>query len=189
MLKTITIPLLLVSNILFAQYDYAVSSKNPFGKPNPDAPVQIKDYEQLIGICDCQSTSRNPDQTWAEPIAMTWTFKYIMNGMGIQDETLKADGRHSGSIRQYNMDSARWYVHYFSSPAAAAKLPTWEGVKQENGNIILYKPSLAPNGAEGFFRLTFSKITSEGFNWVGEWVDTSETVVFPTWKINCKKRK
>lgn len=185
----IALSLLLIASIGYAQYDYVASDKHPFGLPNPEAPTNVKDYEQLIGICDCESISRKPDQSWAEPVDMTWTFKYIMNGMGVQDETHKADGKHSGSIRQYNLDSARWYVHYFSSPSPLASLKTWEGNKKENGNIVLYRPSKAPNGTEGFYRITFSEISADGFNWAGEWVDNTETIVFPTWKITCKKRK
>ena len=93
-------------------YNYEPSATHPFGQPNPEAPQQIKDFSLLIGECDCQSFMRNQDGTWPEePTEMFWRFKYIMNGMGIQDETLKADGGHSGSIRQYNADSLNWYVH------------------------------------------------------------------------------
>ncbi len=141
----------------------------------------------MIGVCDCKSESRNPDRTWADPVDMVWTFKYIQNGRAVQDETLKADGRHSGSIRQYSTDSARWYVHYYSFPAISTTLSTWEG-NLKDGNIVLYREQAAPNGMAGFFRLTFSELSKSGFNWVGEWVDTAETVAFPTWKISCKKR-
>ena len=42
---------------------------------------------------------------------------------------------------------------------------------------------------DGFYRLTFSDINSEGYQWAGEWVSKDETVVFPTWKISCTKRE
>lgn len=169
---------------------YEPSKKNPYGQPNPKAPAQIIDYALMIGTCDCSSQSRNPDQTWADPVPMTWTFKYIMNGMAVQDETLKADGAHSGSIRQYRADSARWFVHYYSSASPTPILPAWEGNKREKEHkIVLYRDSPAPNGTAGDYRLTFSEITQDGFKWIGEWVDKTESVVFPTWKIDCKKRK
>jgi hypothetical protein len=171
---------------LFAQYEFQASADHPFGLPNPQAPQQIVDYQGLIGICNCTSTSRNPDQSWAEPVAMTWRWSYIMNGMAVMDETLKEDGTHSGSIRQYNQDSSRWQVHYFSTRAAAPVLPVWTGGKVGE-NIVLYKNQTAPGGQEGYYRLTFSEISAEGYNWVGEWVDLTETIVFPTWKIECKR--
>ncbi|GLR18957.1 hypothetical protein [Portibacter lacus] len=171
---------------LYAQYEYTSSEAFPYGQPNLDAPEQIKDYHLLIGKCNCKSTSRNQDQTWAKPVDMTWTWKYIMNGMAIQDETLKADGRHSGSIRQYNVDSAQWYVHYYSTSSVPQTLPTWYDEK-EDGKIILYKDQKSPNGQEGYFRLSFYDISTKGYKWIGEWVSLDESIIYPTWKIDCKK--
>lgn len=180
------------SNALVAQssYEYAPSTTHPFGLPNPDAPPQILDYAQIIGECDCKSTTRNTDRTWkAESVNMIWRFKYIMNGFGVQDETLKADGGHSGSIRQFSQDSSKWFVHYYSNTGVTPVLSAWSGNKNEDGNIILYREQKAPNGTEGFFKITFSDISEDGFKWLGEWVNTAETFSFPTWKIDCKKRK
>lgn len=177
------------SSPLLAQYDYDSSLEHPYGLPNPEAPKELLDFAPLIGECDCKSQTRNADQTWAEPSDMVWRFKYIMNGMGVQDETLKADGRHSGSIRQFIADSTKWYVHYYSSGSPSPTLPTWEGNKNEDGNLVLYRDQKAPNGMEGFYRLTFYDIENTGFKWIGEWVDKTESVVFPTWKIDCSNGK
>ena len=187
----LTILLFILSFTIKAQADksisYEASEEYPYGRLNPEAPPQTADYAPLIGLCDCKSESRKADRTWAEPVNMTWKWKYIMNGMGVQDETLKDDGRHSGSIRQYSKDSARWYVHYYSSAAISTRLSTWEGNKKEN-DIVLYREQKAPNGMDGFYRLTFSNISEKGFNWIGDWVDKTEKIVFPTWKIQCVKR-
>lgn len=188
-MKSILSLLLLFSFLSFSQNQYTVSDTNPYGSPNPEAPEQIKDFEGLIGKCDCKSVSRNQDQTWADPVDMTWEWKYIMNGMAVQDETIKADGKHSGSIRQFISDSSKWYVHYYSSGAPSTTLPTWEGGKKDNGNIVLYRDQKAPNGAEGWFRLTFYDIDDTGYKWVGEWTDKTEKVTFPTWKIDCKRER
>lgn len=174
--------------ILFSQFDFEPSSEHPFGLPNPNAPQELLDFAPMIGECNCKSQTRNPDQTWAEPIDMLWRFKYIMNGMGIQDETLKEDGKHSGSIRQFIPDSTRWYVHYYNSGAPSTRLPAWEGNKNEEGKIVLYREQKAPNGMDGFYRLSFYDMSDKGYKWVGEWVDKTESVVFPTWKITCTKK-
>lgn len=186
-MKTIAFIFLLSSLLCFSQSDYSVSDANPYGLPNPDAPEQIKDFKGLIGKCNCKSISRKPDQTWTDPINMTWEWKYIMNGMAVQDETIKADGKHSGSIRQFIADSSKWYVHYYASGSPSTKLPTWEGSKTKEGNIVLYREQKAPNGVDGYFRLTFYEINDAGYKWVGEWTDKSETVTFPTWKIDCSR--
>lgn len=171
---------------LAEQNEYEPSNDYPFGKVNPKAPEQTKDYQALIGICDCKSTSRNQDGTWAEAIDMTWKWSYIMNGMAVQDETIKADGKHSGSIRQFSADSSRWYVHYYSSSSPTAILSTWEGNKK-NDKIVLYREQKAPNGMEGYYRLSFYDMNKSGYKWIGEWVDKAENIVYPTWKIECKR--
>lgn len=180
---------LLLPIFAFAQHDFEPSEDHPFGLPNPKAPKELLDFAPLIGECHCTSETRNPDQTWAKPVNMIWRFKYIMNGMGVQDETLKEDGTYSGSIRQFIPDSTRWFVHYYSSGRPSPSLPTWEGNKTEEGKIVLYREQKAPNGMEGFYRLSFYDIDEKGFKWVGEWVNKEETIVFPTWKINCAKDK
>ena len=178
--------LLLFSVSIFAQYEYEPNDEFPFGRLNPNAPKETADFAPMIGKCNCKSESRNPDGSWNEPIDMTWTFKYIMNGMGVQDETIKADGKHSGSIRQFSADSSRWYVHYYSSPFVSSTLPTWEGNKKD-GKIVLYKEQKAPNGIKGFYRLTFYDMSETSYKWIGEWVDTAEKIIYPTWKISCTK--
>ena len=171
-----------------ATYAYEPSPDHPFGLPHPDMPEQHKDFAPLIGECLCKSLSRINQQTWGDTVMMTWRWKYIMNGMAVQDETLKEDGLHAGSIRQYIADSARWYVHYYSSNGPTATLPAWEGNKTENGDIILYRDQQAPNGMDGKYKITFSDISESGFNWLGEWVTPDESFSYPTWKIYCKKK-
>ena len=140
----------------------------------------------MIGVSECSSSNRNPDGTWNNPIPMQWKFKYIMDGMAVQDETLKSDGVHSGSIRQYNIDSARWYVHYYTNASANPTLSTWEG-NLTAGKIILTMPQPAPNGVEGYSRLTFYEMSPQAFTWIGEWVSKDESIVYPFWKIECTK--
>lgn len=184
-MRCTTLLLLLFSVTSFSQNNYSVSNENPFGIPNPAAPEQIKDYQSLIGKCNCKSVSRKQDRTWGDPVDMTWEWKYIMNGMAVQDETIKSDGKHSGSIRQFIADSSKWYVHYYASGSPSTKLPSWEGGKTENGTIVLYRDNKAPNGTEGWYRLTFYDITDLGYKWIGEWTDKTETTTFATWKIDC----
>ncbi len=182
--------LALTNTLVYAQdlYQYRSSDVYPFGQPHPDAPKEITDYGPLIGISDCKSIARISPTDWADTIAMEWHFKYIMNGWGVQDETYKTDGVHSGSIRQYNADSAQWYVTYYSSSTATPSLTTWAGDPRDGGDFILYAPQKAPNGMDGFFKIRFSEISNKGFKWEGAWVDPAEAINYATWKIYCKKR-
>lgn len=181
------IALLLRSSFLIAQYDFEPSREYPFGRANPEAPEEINDYQALIGICDCKSFKIGKNNVWQTPVDMSWEFKYIMNGMAILDQTLKEDGIHSGSIRQYNADSNKWYVHYYTTALASPKFRVWEGGKRGD-EIILYSNQKSPNGLDGFYKIRFYNISPDGFNWLGSWVNMDESIVFPTWKIECKKR-
>lgn len=178
---------MLVTVMATGQYAYEPTSEHPYGLPNPAAPQELLDFAPLIGECQCTSIKRKADQTWGEPIDMIWRFKYIMNGMAVQDETLKADGLHSGSIRQFIPDSTRWYVHYYSSGAPTTILPVWEGNKEGEDSIVQYRDQKAPNGMDGFFKITFYDIDTNGFRWLGEWVSADGSVSFPTWKIECSR--
>lgn len=173
---------------LAAQHEYEPSKTHPYGQPHPDAPAAVQDFQAMIGLCDCESFQRKPDGTWAEPVDMTWEFKYILNGWGVQDQTLKADGAHSGSLRQYSADSSSWYVHYYSSNNPTPQLATWEGGKKGD-EIVLYRAQKSPNGMNGFYKIRFHDMSDNGYNWTGAWVSVDESVVYPTWKIECKKRK
>lgn len=169
-------------------YPYEVSQDFPFGAQNPAAPEQLADFGQLAGQYSCTSTARNAQQEWKEPETIIWRWKYIMNGMAVQDETLKPDGSHAGSIRVYDSDSLTWRVHYYSNSATPNTLSAWTGNANEMGQIILYRDQPAPNGTPGFYRITFSEINDQGFEWIGEWVNKPETFVFPTWKISCQRK-
>ncbi len=186
MRSILTIACLFSASILFGQYSYEASEEFPFGQAHPDAPQQVKDFQPLIGECKCNSVSRKQDQTWAEPETIIWRWKYIMNGHGVQDETLKPDGKHSGSIRQYIADSSRWYVHYYSNFLPSTTLPAWEGNKEDD-KIVLFRDQTAPNGMEGFYRITFYDMNESGYKWKGEWVDKDQKIVYPTWKIECTR--
>lgn len=169
-------------------FEYNVSAKQPYGKLNPGAPAQSADYAELIGMSTCKSVSRLDQTTWSDTVQMKWVFKYIMNGNGVQDETFKEDGTHSGSIRQYNVDSSAWYVHYYTSAKSSPQLPAWSG-NREGTKIILYKDQKAPNGFDGYYKIVFSDISQDSFNWTGSWVSKDESVVYPTWRIYCKKEQ
>ena len=167
---------------------YEPSVEYPFGRYNPDAPKELKDFEPMIGICDCKSLNRNPDGTWQDTAAMVWKFKYIMNGTAVQDEVWRPDNNYAGSIRQYQADSSSWVVTYFSYPFVSTAPGVWLGEKSEN-EIVLKMDQKAPNGMDGISRLTFYDMSKKGFNWKGEWVSTNGSVVYPFWMIWCTRRE
>lgn len=167
---------------------YEPSADHPFGQINPSAPAELADFAPMIGMCDCWSLSRNPDGSWQDTLDMVWKFKYIMNGTGVQDEVWREGEMYAGSIRQFQPDSGKWVVSYFSYPAVSTSPGVWLGNKQGD-DIVLKMPQKAPNGMEGFSRLTFHSMSEEGYSWNGEWVSENGQITYPFWKIGCKKRK
>ena len=185
-----TLALMVLYTITSAQQkQYEPNEKNPYGMLNPSAPTGTGDFELLIGTCNCKSVSRNPDGTWQDSLNMEWQFKYIMNGTAVQDEVWRENDMMAGSIRQFNADSAKWYISYYTSATIPVSLPAWEGAKNQQGDIVLNKEQKAPNGSDGFSRLTFHNISPTGFNWKGEWVSVDGSIVYPFWTIACAKRQ
>lgn len=190
-MKAYLLPFLLLGALFVRAQDIDLSNEPgealPFGEVHRDYTEQLSDFAPMIGICDCRSVNRGPDGNWQDTVAMIWKFKYIMNGTAIQDETWKADGRSSGSIRQFIADSAQWAVTYFSAAAPAASPGVWMGGKQGD-DVVLYMDQKAPNGMEGRSRLTFYNIGEYGYDWIGEWTSLDESFVYPFWSISCTKR-
>ena len=187
---TLILSLLACLNVL-AQVEtentqYEPSATNPWGLPDPESP-NVTDYKEMIGTCDCKSVSR-ANQVWGDTTNMVWKFKYIMNGTAVQDEVWRNGRRYAGSIRQFQPDSAEWIVTYFSNPGIPYNPPVWHG-KRENNQIVLYREQKAPNGLDGYYRITFYDLREDGFNWKGEWVNTTETFAYPTWVIFCQRRE
>ncbi len=173
----------------FAQEQYRASDEDPFGKPHPNAPQQVKNYSKLKGISDCKSSQRGRDGKFKDPEDSVWQFKYIMNGRAVQDESWKSDGNHTTSVRQFDPKKSQWYVTFFSANSPTATPSTWTGGTEKSGNIVLKRDQKAPNGMEGVSRLTFYEISDRGFKWKGEWVSKNGKIVYPFWRIECEKRK
>ncbi len=193
-LKT-TVPLLLLGLIFSVSLQaqkidtqYEPSAQYPFGRSNPNLGDQLKAFAPIVGNCECRSLTRNADQSWGDTTNLRWEFRYIMNGTAVQDITWLDNDTYTTSVRQYNADSTQWYVTFFGSSGPVAKPQTWVGGVKES-DIVLYNEQKAPNGTDGFYRITFKDIGEKGFNWRGEWVDKAEKFVYPTWLIWCTKTR
>ena len=81
-----------------------------------------------------------------------------------------------------------WVVSYNSYPGVTTTGLTWLGGKEGN-DIVLKAAQKAPNGMAGFSRLTFTNISEKGFEWRGEWVNETGSIVYPFWLIWCEKRR
>ncbi len=168
---------------------HSPNNKHPYGKLAPNTPAALADFAPMIGTCDCRSLKRLSQTEWADTVNMVWSYKYIMNGWAVQDESWDETGSYNSSIRQYIPDSSSWYVTFFSAKTPSSAPSTWVGSKTADGKILLNRPQKAPNGMEGKYRITFYDITEDGFSWEGAWTTPDESFVYKTWKIWCTKRK
>lgn len=166
---------------------YEPDAQFPFGRPHPDAPAQVQDFDPMIGVSDCWSLNRNPDGSWQDTVPMVWKFKYILNGTGVQDEVWR-EGNYATSIRQYKADSAKWVVTYYSYPAVGMQPGVWHGAKQGEEIVLKMSQKSPGRGLAGNSTLTFYDISKDSFRWRGEWIDSSATIVYPFWYIGCEMR-
>jgi hypothetical protein len=178
---------------LFAQIDvkwieYEPNPAYPYGQLNPNAPEQVADFKHMIGQSECRSLQRNPDGSWQDTTDMLWQFKYIMNGTAVQDEVWRGSELTATSIRQFHSDSAEWVVSYYSYPLVAYNPGVWHG-KKNGEEIVLTQVQKAPNGMDGYSKLTFYDINYFEFKWKGAWISEDETIEYPFWMIECKKRE
>ncbi len=181
--------LLLTSNAAFARQDvlrYEPSSEHPFGRPNPDAPPEISQFAFMIGENDCINSRRQPgSDTWVES-TRTWDAKYTLNGYGIIDSG-RSGTTTNGNVRIYDTASKQWQVTFFAMPAYSSGV--WSG-GMVGDDIVLKQAQVAPgNNIPGHSTLTFSNISMDGFDWRGEWISEDGSIVYPFWKVSCKKRK
>lgn len=165
---------------------YEPSEQYPFGRPNPKAPKELAQFAFMIGQCDCIDSIRlvpgNPKWT---VMKSTWDGKYTLNGTAIQDGGTN-ERFNPLNIRVYDSKQKKWIVTYFSTPWYSSGV--WKG-KKEGNKMVMRKPTKSPNGMKGENRLTFYNINKNGFSWKGEFVSEDGTIVFPFWKITCKKIK
>lgn len=152
---------------------------NPFGTLNPNAPAEVAQFEFMVGVFDCIDEIRNPaDGKWYESKSV-WSSSYFLNGYGIQDKYWSPITVASGT-RLFDQKKKKWIVNYFQSQPRYST-GVWEG-RKEGDNMVMRQQ----NGTVES-RLTFSNITKNSFNWIGERVDGES--VSSGWKISCKRRK
>ena len=183
MFKKITI-----LGIVVALSSTLVANANHF-EIRTDSLEVIKEYADLIGICDCKSLSRTNTGQWGDTTNLIWKWEYIMNGKAIQDtgEYYYANKQQSfTSIRVYDSQNNHWYVSYFTPNLTSPPL-TWTGGKEEDQ--IVLKREDDSQGGKTVSTLTFSNISKQGFSWEGTLTQLASGTNYTFWKIWCEKRK
>jgi len=162
--------------------------ENIYGKPNKNALAEIKDFEKLIGVCNCKSVQYRAGKP-GDTLDLKWKWKYILDGYGIQDEGWYGNDttqNHFTSIRILNPKTKKWHVPFFT-PNMTSNPNIWTGGKE--GDKIILKRTQKTKKGEFESILTFSSITDKGFNWEGKIFNPSLNKTNVFWKIWCIKEE
>ena len=163
---------------------YEPNAAYPYGRPNPDAPPELTQFDFMVGEFDCEEATRNQDGTWNEFLAV-WNAAYFLNGHGIQDRYWNP--RFSTSnLRIFDPREGLWKVTFFKMPGYASGV--WTG-KKEGDKIVLRNDPPGESGTRRISILTFSNIRSDGFDWLGgSYLESDSENIRHGWRSSCKRR-
>jgi len=151
---------------------YAPNPAFPFGRMNPAAPRELKQFSFMVGEFDCIDKMRQKDGTWKFFPAI-WNAHYFLNGLGIQDEYWTPEF-FTSNIRIYDPKEALWKVTFFQMPRYQSGV--WYGVK-EGDKMVMRKGKEATGPG-----LTFHEISDDGFQWRSGGDN-------PGWTSSCRRRR
>ena len=147
--------------------------EHEYGKPNPNAPLELSRFAFLIGEWRCEAKLKRDDGTWYG-LTATWEGRYILDGYAIADEfrLLAASGELmvlGVNLRSYDAKKKVWHMKWLSALAG-----TWTDLGPEelggvsaDEKVISYimKEPLAPHA---FTRATYTNSSADRFTWRGE---------------------
>ena len=144
---------------------------NEYGKPNPNAPVELSQFAFLIGRWRCDVKTKEQDGAWVTSQA-TWVCRYILDGYVIADEfrQVGASGevvRFGATYRSYSTDEGRWIMKWHDALTSSwlDLGPRELGGVRVGDESITFKHYVPPDGV---LRATFLNISKEHVTWRGE---------------------
>ena len=161
---------------LASQDDYEANSAYPFGRLNPEAPSETKQFSFIVGVFDCKDRILNPaNGQWFDMNAVRRA-EYVLNGHAIQDKNYN-NVLVSTNIRIFDPQKKEWIVSYFKAPFGVG---VWKG--KFSGN----KVELFQGNEKSGSRLSFFNYSEKGYNWKGETLKDGKSSVF--WEFRCTRR-
>ena len=108
-------------------------NRNPYGEPNPRAPVRLSDFGFLIGKWQGEGRTSGDYPGGAGTYQMTWVGRYILDGHAIADESriLDTEGeleRIFISFRFYDDDRKRWVIEVLDVSASSMVTQAADGL-------------------------------------------------------------
>lgn len=147
--------------------DYGVSDEFPHGRPHPDAPEELQQFDFMVGDFDRRERSRRPDGNWGPWVEGEWNARYFMNGHAIIDESFNHQtGVTTSNLRFYDAKAGKWKITWFKEPGYSSTYAEGEMVGDE---------LICVNKSSGD-RYVFLDITDAGYEWElrslrgGKWI-------------------
>ncbi len=164
---------------LFNAYD--VSDRLPSGDVNPNAPIETRQFDFLVGSFICKD-SLFINGEWHVSDA-TWETTYMLNGFGVRD-VYRNDKYAGESMRIYNAANGKWDVHFFGMPGGHSGV--WQG-EWLGDKMVMKQARFGKDGQLQESRLTFYDIRDNGFEWMAELWDLASETAITTWKISARR--
>ena len=161
---------------------YDPSPAFPFGRLNPDAPPQTKQFAFMIGEFDCIDRRRRKGSDPWHVEHGKWNAAYYLNGMAILDRGYNETYAVS-NVRIFDPKAGLWKVTYFAPNEPSG---VWKG-KKEGRDMVLKRDWGGGDKPRVHSRLTFSHITPRSFEWVAEYRIDAKKDWTATWKISCTR--
>jgi len=144
-----------------------------FGKPNPNAPLELAQFAFLIGRWRCEAKVSADYGEW-RTFEATWVGRYILDGYALADEYRMTGA--SGELivlgknfRAYDPAKRVWNIKWLNALAG-----TWTDLGPEglggvgfDGQSITYAFK-EPVAAHAYTRATYTNISQTHFTWRGE---------------------
>lgn len=167
---------------------YAPEASHPFGRPNPDAPPELKQFDFMVGEFQCVERLLQRDGSWKERRTI-WSARYFMNGYAIQDIHWKP-GVTATNLRFFDAATGKWLVSWFQTPpykTAAVFEGAQEGAGSGRTMVMRGQPTTRDEKTVQTI-LTFYDIQPDSYQWKAEQlVDGRPQSFGPFWKISCAR--
>lgn len=161
--------------------DAPLLNVDKYGKLNPKAPIETKQFGQLVGKWDVISSDSISSGGWHESKA-TWTFRYILDGFAVQDvwhekavdktnNTINLDRDFKGTnIRVYDPIRGDWQCAWIEN-GANTLVAKFTANGTSTGSIEMVTPD-----SSGL--ITFYNIGKDHFDWKYEALGGAQKVLY-----------
>jgi len=166
-----------IQTIQPVKFDYEASLAYPFGRLNPKAPPETKQFSFMIGEFDCEDLIYSPqNKSWFK-MKTSRKAEYILNGNVIQDKNWTPLWTTS-NMRAFDPKTNQWHVTYFKTPYSSA---VWKG-GLEGKDIVL-----SQDRGKSISQLSFFNIGKNEYSWKAENVVDGKAT--KSWEFTCKRRR